>query len=87
MVIPEDELKIFNETLEIRLEATHQQLKKWMKRWRPVIDHSMKMFKEMAQKRSMQIWRHSTAGKDKGNLACKHKETWPPKENVQQPTD
>jgi hypothetical protein len=29
MVLPEDELKIFNETLEIRLEATNQQLEKW----------------------------------------------------------
>ena len=28
MVLPEDELKIFNEMLEIRLEATNQQLKK-----------------------------------------------------------
>ena len=28
MVLPEDELKIFNEPLEIWLEATNQQLKK-----------------------------------------------------------
>ena len=28
MVLPEDELKIFNEVLEIRLEDTNQQLKK-----------------------------------------------------------
>ena len=48
MVLPEDELKIFNETLETRLEATNQQLKKWLLRWRPVIDHSMKKVKEMA---------------------------------------
>jgi hypothetical protein len=30
MVLPEDELKIFDETLETRLEDTDQQLKKWM---------------------------------------------------------
>jgi hypothetical protein len=61
MVLPEDELKIFDETLEIRLEATNQQLKKWLLRWRPVIDHSMKKVKEMAQKRSKPIWTHYTA--------------------------
>ena len=59
MVLPEeDELKIFNEPLERRLEATHQQLKKWTTWWRPVIDHSMKKVKEMAQTRSMPIWKH-----------------------------
>jgi hypothetical protein len=42
MVLPEDEIKIFDEPLELRLEATNQQLKKWILRWRPVIDHSMK---------------------------------------------
>ena len=75
MVIPEDELKIFNETLEIRLEATHQQLKKWMKRWRPVIDHSMKMVKEMAQKRSMPIWRHYTADRPAKTKVTRHVNT------------
>ena len=63
MVLPEDELKIFNETLEIRLEATNQQLKKWLLRWKPVIDLSMKKVKEMAQTRSIPIWRHYTADK------------------------
>jgi hypothetical protein len=47
MVLPEDETKIFNETLVTRLEDTNQQLKKWMTRWRPVIDHSMKRVKEL----------------------------------------
>ena len=41
MVLPEDELKTFDEPLELRLEATNQQLKKWLLRWRPVIYHSM----------------------------------------------
>ena len=52
-ILPEDELKIFDETLEIRLEATNQQLKKWLILWRPVINHSMKKVKEMAQTRSI----------------------------------
>jgi hypothetical protein len=30
MIFPEDELKIFNEPLELKLEATNQQLKKWL---------------------------------------------------------
>jgi hypothetical protein len=42
MVLPEDELKIFDEAIEIRLDDANQQLKKWLMRWRPVIDHSMK---------------------------------------------
>ena len=46
MVLPEDELKIFNEPLEMRLEATNQQLKKWLLWWRPVVDHSMKKVKK-----------------------------------------
>ena len=37
MVLPEDEIKVFNESLEIRPEATNEQLKKWINRWRPVI--------------------------------------------------
>jgi len=63
MVLPEDELKVFDETLEERLEATNQQLKKWIMRWRPVIDHSMKKVKELAQTRSLPIWRHFKADK------------------------
>jgi hypothetical protein len=63
MVLPEDEVKIFNEPLELRLEATNQQLKKWLLRWRPVIDHSMKKVKEMAQSGSKPIWRHFTSDK------------------------
>ena len=76
MVLPEDEIKIFNETLEIRLEATNQQLKKWITRWRPVIiDHSMKMVKEMAQKRSMLIWRHYTADRPAKTKVTRHVNT------------
>jgi hypothetical protein len=52
MVLPEDEIKIFDETLEAKLEETNQQLKKWIHRWRPVIDHSMKRVKELAQANS-----------------------------------
>ncbi|OEU06629.1 hypothetical protein FRACYDRAFT_254180 [Fragilariopsis cylindrus CCMP1102] len=63
MIQPEDELKIFNETLEKRLEATNQQLKKWLLPWRPVIDHSTKKDKEMAQTRSIPLWRHYMADK------------------------
>ena len=63
MVLPEDETKIFNETLKIRLEATNQQIKKWINRWKEVIDHSMKMVKLMAQSKSTPIWRHFTANK------------------------
>ena len=55
MVLPEDEIKIYNETLKIRLEATNQQLKKWINRWRPVIDHNMKTVKEMTQSKSIPI--------------------------------
>jgi hypothetical protein len=42
MVLPEDETKIFNKPLGTRLEDTNQQIKKWLTRWKPVIDHSMK---------------------------------------------
>ncbi|MGK3749523.1 MAG: hypothetical protein ACI8RD_001818 [Bacillariaceae sp.] len=38
-------------------------MKKWILRWRPVIDHSMKRVKEMAKDRSLPIWRHFTADK------------------------
>jgi hypothetical protein len=63
MVLPEDELKIFDENLETRLEDTNQQLKKWMLRWKPVIDHSMKRVKELAKINSKPIWQHFTANK------------------------
>ena len=49
MVVPEDEMKTFNKPLETRLEDTNQQLKKWLLRWRPVIDHSMKRVKELVR--------------------------------------
>jgi hypothetical protein len=63
MVPPEDEMKVFNEPLKVKLEATNQQSKKWILRWRPVIDHSMKRVKERAKDRSLPIWRHFTADK------------------------
>jgi hypothetical protein len=63
MVLPEDELKIFDEKLETRLEDTNQQLKKWMLRWKPVIDHSMKRVRELAKDNSKPIWQHFTANK------------------------
>jgi hypothetical protein len=63
MVLPEDEIKIYNETLETRLEDTNQQLKKWLLRWKPVIEHSMKRVKELAQANSKPIWKHFTANK------------------------
>ena len=63
MVLPEDELKIFNEELKVRLADTNQQLKKWITRWKPVIDHSMKRVKELAQENSKPIWQHFTANK------------------------
>ena len=72
MVLPEDKLKIFNVTLEIRLEATNQQLKKWILRWRPVIDHSMKKVKEMAQTRSIPIWRYYTADQPAKTKVTRH---------------
>ena len=76
MVLPEDELKIFNEPLEMRLEATNQQLKKWLLWWRPVIDHNMKKVKEMAQTRSiLPIWRHYTAEKPAKMKVTRHVST------------
>ena len=72
MVLPEDESKIFDEPLEMRLEDTNQQLKKWLLRWRPVIDHSMKKVKEMAQKGSKPIWRHFTADKPAKTKVTRH---------------
>jgi hypothetical protein len=55
--------KIFDETLETRLKDTNQQLKKWMLRWRPVIDHSMKRVKELAKENSKPVWQKFTAYK------------------------
>jgi hypothetical protein len=63
MVLPEDEMKIFDESLEAKLEDTNQQLKKWLLRWRPVIDHSMERVKELAKGNSKPIWQHFTASK------------------------
>jgi hypothetical protein len=63
MVLPEDETKIFDETLEEKLEDTNQQLKKWLLRWRPVIDHSMKRVKELAKENSKPIWQHTLYSK------------------------
>jgi hypothetical protein len=63
MVIPEDETKIHNETLASRLEDTNQQIKKWLTRWKPVIEHSMKRVKELARENSKPIWKHFTANK------------------------
>ena len=63
MVLPEDELKIYDEPIDLRLDDTNQQLKKWINRWRPVIDHSMKRVKELAKENSKPIWRHFTANK------------------------
>ena len=63
MVLPEDEIKIYDKTLKSKLEDTNQQLKKWITRWRPVIDHSMKIVKELAKENSKPIWKHFTATK------------------------
>ena len=64
MVLPEDELKIFfNKPLKTRLDDTNQQLKKWINRWRRVIDHSMKRVRELAKENSKPIWRHYTKTK------------------------
>jgi hypothetical protein len=63
MVLPEDEIKIYDEKLTIRLEDTNQQLKKWLNRWKPVVEHSMKRVRELAKENSKQIWQHFTANK------------------------
>jgi hypothetical protein len=63
MVLPEYELKIYNEPIKLRLDDTNQQLKKWINRRRPVIDHSMKRVKELAKENSKPIWQHFTANK------------------------
>ena len=50
MVLPEDELEIFNEDLKVKLEDTNQQLNKWvLLRWKAVVDHSMKRVQELAK--------------------------------------
>ena len=72
MVLPEDETKIFNETLKIRLEATNPQIKKWISRWTEVIDHSMKMVKLIAQSQSTPIWSHFTANKPAKTKVTRH---------------
>jgi hypothetical protein len=63
MVLPEEETKIFNESLGTRLKDTNQQMEKWLTRWKPLIDHSMKRVKELAQANSKPIWQHFTANK------------------------
>ena len=45
------------------IRMRNRRVKKWIMRWRPVIDHSMKKVKELAQTRSLPIWRHFTADK------------------------
>ena len=85
MVLPEDELKIYDETLASRLEDTNQQLKKWINRWRQVIDHSMKRVKELARENSKPIWRHFTKNKPAKTTVSKenkHKDTWYVEETV-----
>jgi hypothetical protein len=90
MVLPEDKTKIYDEKLAIRLEDTNQQLKKWLNRWKPVVDHSMKRVKELAKANSKPIWQHFTANKpieDKSieeNITTK---ACTSKENVEQPTN
>ena len=64
IILPEDELKIFNEELEVKLEDTNQQLKKWvLLRWKPVIDHSMRRVQELAKAKNKPIWQHFTKNK------------------------
>ena len=75
MVLPEEELKIFNEELEVKLDDTNQQLlKKWLLRWKPVIDHSMKRDTQLAKDNSKPIWQHFTKNKPaKKNISGKIK--------------
>jgi hypothetical protein len=63
MVLPEDEKNIYNETLATRLEDMNQQIKKWINRLKPVVEHSMKRVKELARENSKPIWKHFTANK------------------------
>jgi hypothetical protein len=89
MVLPEDEKKIFNESLGTQLEDTNQQIKKWLTRWKPVIDHSMKRVKELAQANSKPFWQHFTANKPaKTNKSIKktiNKKTIKNNKNDEQP--
>ena len=62
------EMRIFNKTLEDRLEDTNQQLKKWLLRWHPIVDHSLKRVKELAKENSKPIWRHFTATSKDQNI-------------------
>jgi hypothetical protein len=62
-VLPEDETKIYNETLATRLEDTNQQIKRWITKWKPVVEHIMKRVKELARENSKPIWKHFTANK------------------------
>ena len=75
MVLPEDELKIYDKPIKLRLDDTNQQLKKWINRWRPVIDHSMKRVKELAKENSKPIWRHFTANKPAKTIKVSRKLT------------
>ena len=45
------------------MQDTNQQLKKWLTRWRPVIDHSMKRVKELARENSKLIWKNFTTNR------------------------
>jgi hypothetical protein len=63
MVLPEDEIKIFDEDIETKLTDTNQQLKKWLLWWKLVIEHSMKRVQELAKENSKPIWQHFTAHK------------------------
>jgi hypothetical protein len=56
-------LIVSNKTLATRLEDTNQQIKKWINRWKPVVEHSMKRVKELARENSKPIWKHFTANK------------------------
>ena len=62
------EMRIFNKMLEDRLEDTNQQLKKWLLRWHPIVDHSLKRVKELAKENSKPIWRHFTATSKDQNI-------------------
>ena len=72
MVLPEDEVKIFRDDLEEHLTDTNQQLKKWLIRWRPVINHSMKEVKRLAKTSIKPIWRHFTADKPAKTVVKRH---------------
>ena len=46
-----------------KLDNTNQQLKKWLLRRKPVIDHSMKRVQELAKENSKPIWQLFTKNK------------------------